>query len=63
MPYLVEGRLGDVALSANVETPKEAFAKAVEWQVVDRFSNVPRSHGNNTESIDSSQLTCSPGLH
>jgi hypothetical protein len=52
MTYLVEGRLGDVALSANIETPKEAFAKAIEWQVVERFSNVTISHGNNTYSID-----------
>ena len=52
MPYLVEGRLGDVTLSATVETPKDAFAKAIEWQLVERFSNVTISHGSNTYSID-----------
>jgi hypothetical protein len=42
MPYLIEARLGDVTLSATIETPKEAFAKAIEWQVVERFSGVTK---------------------
>lgn len=52
MPYLIEGRLDDFTLSATTETPKEAFAKAIEWQVAERFSYVTISHGSNTYSID-----------
>jgi hypothetical protein len=42
MPYLTEARLGDVTLSATIEPPEEAFAKAIEWQVVERFSGVTK---------------------
>lgn len=33
MPFLVQGRLDDITLTATTETPKEAFAKAIEWKV------------------------------
>ena len=52
MPFLVQGRLDDVTLTATTATPKEAFAKAIEWQVAERFADVTISHGNNTYSID-----------
>lgn len=52
MPYLIQGRLDDVTLTAPTETSTEAFAKAIEWQVAERFANVTISHGNNTYSID-----------
>ena len=52
MPFLVQGRLGDVTLTATIESPKEAFAKAIEWQVAEGFADVTISHDNNTHSID-----------
>jgi hypothetical protein len=53
MPYLIQGRLDDVTLTAPTETSTEAFAKAIEWQLAERFANVTISHGNNnTYSID-----------
>lgn len=44
MPFLVQGRLGDVTLTATIETPKEAFAKATEWQLAEGFADVTISH-------------------
>ena len=52
MPFLIQGRLGDVTLTATSETPKHAFAKAIEWRVAERFADVTISRGNNTYSID-----------
>lgn len=52
MPYLVQGRLDDITLTATTETPKEAFAKAIEWKVAQRFADISIRHGNNTYSID-----------
>ena len=52
MPYLVQGRLDDITLTATIETPKEAFAKAIEWHVAERFADVSVSHGNNVYSIE-----------
>ena len=52
MPFLVQGRLDDITLTATTETPKEAFAKAIEWKVAERFADVTISHGGNTYSID-----------
>ena len=52
MPFLVQGRLGDVTLTATIESPKEAFAKAIEWQVAEGFADVTISHDKNTYSID-----------
>lgn len=52
MPFLVQGRLGDVTLTATTETSKQAFAKAIEWKVAERFADVTISHGSNTYSTD-----------
>lgn len=41
MPFLIQGRLGDVTLTAAIETPKEAFAKAIEWRVAERCATSP----------------------
>lgn len=38
-------------LLAPVESAKEAFAKAVDWQVVKQFSDVAISDGSNDYSI------------
>jgi hypothetical protein len=52
MPFLVQGRLDDITLTATTETPKDAFAKAIEWKVAERFADISISHGNYTYSID-----------
>lgn len=52
MPYLVQGRLDDITLTATTETAKDAFAKAIEWHVAERFADVTVSHGSNIYSID-----------
>jgi len=50
MPFLVQANVDDHALSVKAETAKEAFAKAVEWQV-ERFTNVSINDGVRTYSI------------
>ena len=44
MPFQVQGNIDDHALAVTCETAKEAFAKAVEWQVV-QFADVSISDG------------------
>ena len=39
LPFQVQGNIDDHALAVTYETAKEAFAKAVEWQVV-QFADV-----------------------
>ena len=40
MSFTVIARADDHFVTASVETAKEAFAKAVEWQVVERLTNI-----------------------
>ena len=51
MPFLVQANIDDHQLSATTETAKEAFAKAVEWHVVKRFTNVSINDGARSYSI------------
>ena len=51
MAFLIQGRLGDVTLTATIETPQEAFAKAIEWQVVHKLTRVTISDGVRSFSI------------
>ena len=51
MPFLVQANIDDRELSATTETAKEAFAKAVEWHVVERFTNVSINDGRRSYSI------------
>jgi len=51
MPFEVKARVDDHTLTVTAETAKEAFAKAVDWQVVDRFTDVTISDGIRTSSI------------
>jgi hypothetical protein len=51
MPYSVQAYCDDIVLTATADTAKEAFAKAVEWHVVERFTDVTISDGINTSSI------------
>ena len=45
MAFVVQAHIDDHTLSATTETAKEAFAKAVEWQVVHKLSCVIISDG------------------
>ena len=52
MPFSVKAYVADHPLTVTKETAKEAYAKAVEWHVVERFTNVAISDGTKTYSID-----------
>ena len=52
MPYLVQGCIDDHTLAVTADTAKEAFAKAIEWHVVERFSGVSIYDGGRSFSID-----------
>jgi hypothetical protein len=51
MPFLAQADLDDHTLGVTTQTAKEAFAKAVEWHVVERFSNVTISDGTKSYTI------------
>jgi hypothetical protein len=40
MPFLVQANIDDHTLSVTTETAKEAFAKAVEWDIAYRMSGI-----------------------
>ena len=52
MPFSVKAYYADRPLTVIAETAKEAFAKAIEWHVVERFTNVSISDGIKSYSID-----------
>jgi len=56
MPFLVQANIDDHTLAEATETAKDAFAKAVEWHVVERFTDVTISDGKKTYSIDEFSL-------
>ena len=45
MPFSVNAYADDHRLTVTTETTKEAFAKAVEWHVAERFIDVSISDG------------------
>jgi hypothetical protein len=51
MPFLLSAYADDSLVSATTETAKEAFAKAVEWHVVHKLTDVSISYGINSYSI------------
>ena len=51
MPFSVQAFIDDHRLSVTTETAKDAFAKAVEWHVAERLSNVTISDGNKSYTI------------
>ena len=51
MPFLVQANIDDHALSVRAETAKEAFAKGVEWHIVDRLSNISIGDGTKSYTI------------
>ena len=52
MPFSVKAYHSDHPLTVTKETAKEAFAKAVEWHVIERFINVSISDDVRTYSIE-----------
>jgi pterin-4a-carbinolamine dehydratase len=51
MAFIIRAHTDDHTLSATAENAKEAFAKAIEWQVVQKFSDVTISDGVRSFSI------------
>jgi hypothetical protein len=51
MPFLVQANTDDQTLAVTTETAKEAFAKAIEWHVVNRFTNISITDGDISYSI------------
>ena len=45
MKFVVKAFYDDHVLTVTTETAKDAFAKAIEWQIVERFTNVSISDG------------------
>ena len=51
MPFVVKAHIEDLTLTVNAETAKDAFAKAVEWHVVNGFRNISISDGHKRFAI------------
>ena len=51
MPFSLSGYADDRLVSVTTETAKEAFAKAVEWHVVHKLTDVSISDGDKSYSI------------
>jgi hypothetical protein len=52
MPFLVQAIVDDHRLAVAFEAAKEAFAKAVEWHVVRRFTDISINDGTKSYLID-----------
>jgi hypothetical protein len=52
MPFLVQGCIDDHTLAVTTATAQEAFAKAIDWHVVQRFTDVSIYDGTKIYSID-----------
>jgi hypothetical protein len=46
MPFEIRGRVEDCVFTVHAETAKQAFAKAVEWQVANGICGVSISDGS-----------------
>ena len=51
MPFQVQGNIDDHTLAVTCETAKEAFAKAIEWHLAERYTNVSIYDGSKSYSI------------
>ena len=51
MPFSVKACVDDHTLTVTAETAQEAFAKAVEWHVVEKLHDVSISDGVESYSI------------
>jgi hypothetical protein len=50
-PFHVHAYVDDHVLKATAKTGKDAFAKAIEWHVVGRLTDISISDGNRSYSI------------
>jgi phosphopantetheinyl transferase (holo-ACP synthase) len=51
MSFSVQASIDGHRIIASADTAKEAFAKAVDWQVAKQFSDITISHGRASYSI------------
>ena len=51
MTFSVNARVGDHTVTVTTETAKEAFAKAVEWHVAERLTDISISDGVKSYTI------------
>ena len=51
MPFFLKAKIDDHTVAATTETAKEAFAKAVEWQVAQRLTDISISDGVRSYTI------------
>ena len=49
--FQVHAKIDDHLLKATAKTAKDVFAKAIEWHVVGRLTNISISDGNRSYSI------------
>ena len=56
MPFSVKAYHADHPLTVTNETAKEAFARAVEWHVVERFTDISISDDIKTYSLEGFSL-------
>ena len=56
MPFLVQATIDDHTLAVTAATAKEAFAKAVDWHVAERFTDVSIYDGVKKYSIEKFSL-------
>jgi len=56
MPFSVKSYVDDHVLTVTTETAQEAFAKAVEWHVAERLTDISISDGIKSYSIDEFSL-------
>jgi hypothetical protein len=52
MAFRIEAQVGGHTLSTTGQTMKQAMAKAVDWHVVERFSDVVITYGDNRFTIE-----------
>jgi hypothetical protein len=50
-PFIIKAYVDGHALTAALETAKDAFAKAIEWYIVGKFADVSISDGTRSYSI------------
>ena len=57
MPFTVRGFYNNNPMTLTVETAKEAFAKAIEWHVVQKFSDISIGDDRKSYTIAEFSLT------
>ncbi len=57
MPFTVRGFYNNNPMTLTVQTAKEAFAKAIEWHVVQKFFDISISDDRKTYTIAEFSLT------